>query len=70
MRTCVFLRLLCICWGTAMGMAIMQVGLCELKAGWRSHQCQQEWQLTTATVAGLASQLFSLFQDPPENLRQ
>lgn len=65
----IFLRLLTICWGTAMTMAVAQVSLCELKAGWQPRQCQQEWQLTTATVAGLASQLFSLFQDPPHRMQ-
>jgi len=60
-----FLRLLCVAWGTALGLAVAQVGVCELRAGSRPQQCQQEWQLATATVMGLGSQLFSLFQQPP-----
>jgi hypothetical protein len=63
-----FLRLLCIVWGTALGLAVAQVSVCEIRAGSRSQQCQQEWQLTTATVLGLGSQLFSLFQQPPHQL--
>jgi hypothetical protein len=63
-----FLRLLCIVWGTALGLAVAQVGICETRAGSRPQQCQQEWQLATATVLGLGSQLFSLFQKPPSEL--
>lgn len=64
-RSFVFLVMLCLIWGKMILLASSQVSLCEKRAGAVSGKCNQEYLLAFATLGGMASTIFGLFQPPP-----